>query len=228
MLTGTQNFTLSEVSSDTEWPIPAQYQDNAQGTLERLEVVRAILGVPLILTSLYRSPAANAATATAAQDSEHLEARAADFEPEGLDAATVSQLWLQAVANGQAPDFDQFIVELAADGSGAHVHFGWGGQSRMESLVRLATGAYQDLTGWVSSVADLVAQGVTSAASAAVSGATAVGVSIEQNPGISIGALGVTLLLGFRRVVAVARACRRGITRAMLRLLHTYSPYIFS
>lgn len=110
-LTGTSHFSLAEVAQNTEWPIPDVYQGNAQLTLRSLEQYRAVLGVPLVLHSLWRSPAANAALPGSAPDSAHLQAKAADVVPLRMSIGDAARKLAAAQAAGQLPAFDQILVE---------------------------------------------------------------------------------------------------------------------
>lgn len=158
-LTGTAHFTLEEVrrAQGAEWPIPAEYQGNAQRTLEKLEEVRAALNVPLLLTSLWRSREHNDALPGSSPTSQHLTADAADVVPQGLALEDAAVRWQHALDSGNVGPFGQFIVEQdAVDGLRAHVHVGTG--SKGESLVRLASGAYERLAEWLGDVAGAAQQ----------------------------------------------------------------------
>lgn len=172
MLTGTTHFTLAEVARNTQWPIPAEYQDNAQATLEELEEVRAVLGVPLRLTSLWRSGASNAGLPGSAKASQHLVANGADFLPVGISLEEAGRRWQTALDNGYVPDFHQFIVEEAGDdGLGAHIHYGRG--TGNQTLVRLADGTYQQLVDWLTGFGNAIVAGVEDVATVVTSGGAA-------------------------------------------------------
>ena len=201
MLTGTPHFTLAEVQRNTQWPIPEQYQDNAQATLEELENVRDILGAPMRLTSLWRSSSSNALLPGSANASQHLSADGADFVPIGITLREAGERWLQAVQDGRTGDFHQFIVEEQGDdGLGAHIHYGRG--VKRESLVRLASGQYTWLTDWLAT-AQAKAEEFFGQAAEAVQ---------ENAPSV----LGVALAAGFRRCLAVVR---HGLTWTQTSLL---------
>ena len=131
--------------TDTEWPIPAQYQDNAQATLQWLELVRSQLGAPLWLTSLWRSASANAALEDSAKNSRHLTAQAVDFVPVGITIAEAARRWQQAQQNGTAPAFDQMLFETD------HIHGDPGGAYgvRGEALVQVVSKSWQQLDAWI-------------------------------------------------------------------------------
>ena len=148
MLTGTPHFTLAEVAANTEWPIPLEYQDNAQATLKALEVLRATLGgLPLRLTSLYRSASGNAATAGSVANSRHLTAHAVDFVPMMDTITGVAQTFAAAQLVGQVAPFDQLLIEPNPD----HVHFDPGGVYgfRNQALVGTPATGWVALTEWV-------------------------------------------------------------------------------
>lgn len=148
MLTGTAHFTILELARDTEWPIPPQFQDNAQATLEAAEVFRANLGGGrLQVTSLWRSVAGNAAQPDAATDSRHLTAQAIDLVPLDLTVEDCARRWAVLVALGAVPSFDQAIFESD------HIHFDPGGAygARGQSLVSVnaADTAFAPLSSWI-------------------------------------------------------------------------------
>ena len=146
VLTGTPHFTLDEVALDSEWPIPAYYQDNAQSTLEALEALRAALGGGrLRLTSLWRSASANADTAGSVPNSRHLTAQAADFVPMDTTLDGVARAFAAAQAAGTINLFDQILIEPD------HVHYDPGGVYgyRRQALVGDQTSGYVALVDWV-------------------------------------------------------------------------------
>ena len=172
MLTGTPHFTLGEVAANTQWPIPAEYQDHAQATLELLEDVRAVLGVPLRLTSLWRSRASNVLLPGHADASQHLSADGADVVPVGITLEEAGRRWQEAVDAGTAPTVHQFIVEQPGDdGLGAHIHVGRG--TGDQALVRLANGTYQYLADWLTSLGHAIVAGVEDLATTVESGGAA-------------------------------------------------------
>ena len=81
----TPHFTLAEmVRSSTAERLrmdntpPGDVLRNLQGTAEMLERIRATLGVPVVVTSGYRSPAVNKAVG-GVSTSDHASGQAADF-----------------------------------------------------------------------------------------------------------------------------------------------------
>ena len=158
MLTGTPHFSLAEVAANTEWPIPDAYQDNAQATLEALEVLRAQLGGGrLRLTSLWRSEQGNAATAGSVLNSRHLTAQAADVVPLDATIQEDAQTFATAQAAGTVALFDQLLIEPD------HLHYDPGGiyGYRRQALVGDTVNGWVSLTDWVS--AHPAASGVAAA-----------------------------------------------------------------
>lgn len=88
-----------------------------------LEKVRSLLGVPVIISSGYRSPAVNQAVG-GSRTSAHCEGRAADFiAPKFGDPKEVAK----AIRDSDI-QFDQIIHE------GGWVHIAFGGQERRQVL----------------------------------------------------------------------------------------------
>jgi hypothetical protein len=104
-------FSPSEVSRASSGDVPDELASNAWAMLALLDRVRAAGGVPLQLTSFYRSPAKNLAVGGAGR-SPHLVAAAADVVPIGLDVVT----WATRIAG---ESFGQLIVYPHTDG---HAH----------------------------------------------------------------------------------------------------------
>lgn len=89
-----------------------------------LEAVRMHLGVPVIISSGYRSKAVNDAVG-GAPSSQHLLGQAADFIAPGFGSPVTVACHLQEQAS---VDFDQLIQE------GAWVHISWAPQPRRSVL----------------------------------------------------------------------------------------------
>lgn len=84
---------------------------NIGRTAQMLECVRALLDVPLQVTSWYRCPPLNAAVGSKAS-SMHPRALAVDFVPVGLELDVAGR----RIAESWLP-FDQLIIERARDGA---------------------------------------------------------------------------------------------------------------
>lgn len=132
-LVGTRNFRPSEyerVSSGGR--VPDAYRANAQRTLELLQRIRDVLGVPVIVTNGFRSPVHNAEIAGAALNSQHMSADAADFDVPSMTKRQVAQR-LDA-KDAELGSYRQLIYYLTDD----HYHVGTG--TKGERLVKSSAG----------------------------------------------------------------------------------------
>ena len=90
-MTLSPHFTLAELTRTSTGlanePAPSQVAALTSLCLHVLEPIRALLGVPLRVTSGFRSSAVNAAIKGAA-GSQHLKGEAVDFVPVGMDVET--------------------------------------------------------------------------------------------------------------------------------------------
>ncbi len=129
-LIGTRNFTRAEALKASGGYIPPALEDNAQKTLELLQAVRDVLGKPIIVTSLYRSPAHNANVEGSAHNSQHLKADAADFNVVGMSNHEAAAKLLAA----NLPPYHQLISYDTTN----HLHVGRG--ATRQNLVKTATG----------------------------------------------------------------------------------------
>ena len=112
----TPNFSFAELSH-SDVALRRGY-DNAPNECEAanlkrlaetlLEPARAILGVPMHVNSGFRCPAVNAAVG-GAQNSAHMDGRACDFVPVGMDLVAA----FTALAHSALP-YDQIIIECNA------------------------------------------------------------------------------------------------------------------
>lgn len=133
-LIGTRNFTRAEALKASGGYIPPELEGNAQKTLELLQAFRDILQKPIIITSLYRSPAKNAGTEGSAKDSQHLRADAADFNVVGMTNHDAAAKLLEAEKAGKLPPYHQLISYDKTN----HLHAGRG-QTR-QKLVNTGRG----------------------------------------------------------------------------------------
>lgn len=92
-------------------PSEAQVSNLCRLMEELLEPVRALLGVPLRITSGYRSHVLNEMVG-GMPNSAHLDGRAADFIPSGFEIAAA----FDAIKNQPLP-FDQLISEHSVSGA---------------------------------------------------------------------------------------------------------------
>lgn len=135
----TAHFSWDEVTrSDTatrlgiDNRLPVELEKNVRKIAAMMEEVRALLGVPLKVTSWYRCPALNAAVGSGPR-SVHPLGLAVDFKPIGLPLEEA----FHAIAAQPLP-FDQLIIERTQDGA-KWLHLALGrGQPRRQVMV--ATG----------------------------------------------------------------------------------------
>lgn len=124
----TEHFSLEELTSpgnhqDMVNALPDGWQPRIQALAEKLEEARAILATPLRVSYGYRCPALNQACG-GSLTSDHMYARAVDFNPIGLGRrAAFELLWAH-------PTFmqgvDQLILERGC------IHLGLGPRKRHE------------------------------------------------------------------------------------------------
>lgn len=143
----TTNFDSTEF--DVNEPVPAQYQGNVTVLAGVLQDFRDLTdglvegGSPVVVTSCYRDPARNATIPGAVSNSQHLTASAADVIFEEVSQLAVYNALLAAEANGQGPDYSQFIC-YAGD---PHIHIGIVDPSipSGEKLLKNTDGTYTNL-----------------------------------------------------------------------------------
>lgn len=134
------HFTAGELGADAP-TASAAVVGNLRAVAAYLEQVRAVLGVPLRVTSGYRSPADNLAVG-GAPSSDHPYGLAVDFVPVGLSQFTAHDKLTAARASGELPAWDQLIF-YPVEG---HIHVGLGTRRRGEVRVKLAEGSLAPLT----------------------------------------------------------------------------------
>ena len=99
-----------------------------------LEPLRAVLGVPITVTSGYRDPTRNAAVG-GSDTSQHMDGTAADISPNGLSLAEVARRVDAAEKSGRMPPYGQLIYYPYTTG---HVHISLPTRGkRGEKLVKL-------------------------------------------------------------------------------------------
>lgn len=112
---------------------------NLTRTADYLEVIRAELGVPLIVNTQahrnrgFRPPAANEMVGGSAT-SDHPNGKAADFTPVGMSLRTAYDKLTAARAAGRLPAYDQLIYYPASN----YIHLGLGDRMRGENRIYLA------------------------------------------------------------------------------------------
>ena len=136
---GLRYFTAAELSRHR--PIPEEYRANARAVLVWLDQVRAVLGVPVVITSLYRSPAYNRDIG-GSPTSQHMRAAAVDFVVRGLTHEQIAARLFDAERRGDVPAYRQWIQYPWTAG---HVHAGMGtGRGKLVELP--GGGRYAPLT----------------------------------------------------------------------------------
>lgn len=148
------HFTAAELGADNPAIDDASLHNLQTVVAPWLESMRLVLGVPLRVTSGYRTAADNSAVG-GVSDSDHLRGLAADVEPVGLAGGWARAWYLlhQAGVTGALPAWDQLIY-YPGDG---HIHVGLGPQlRRQESLGLKGDGA--TATEYVAATADSVAR----------------------------------------------------------------------
>jgi zinc D-Ala-D-Ala carboxypeptidase len=135
------HFLASELGADDPGATDAIIS-NLRLVAAWLEKARAVLGVPLEVTSGFRTWLHNAAIG-GSPTSDHPNGLAADFIAQGTTPYQV-YLRLQAAAgSNQLPPFDQIIFYAKDD----HVHIGLGPKMRGEVLIQTTEGDYTQLAG---------------------------------------------------------------------------------
>lgn len=151
MIQAGRYFSLSEITRACGGSLPpAEFHANVNKTVQFLDTARAILGVPLLLTDLWRDQAENdrlkSEGYSAAKNSQHMRGLGADVCPVGISPYLAAQKLIQAQSEGRLPAFHQIIVYDAGD---LHIHFGLAGESWAADLQQLFhenSGKYVALT----------------------------------------------------------------------------------
>lgn len=126
----TQNFKLSEFYVHED--IPPELVPNVKRlAVSVLQPLRNILGVPMSISSSYRSPARNASVG-GADHSQHEDATAVDFYAGGgMTQDAVYAAVLQAQHMGQMPDFGQMIFYEDT----GHIHISLPGATKLNEFL---------------------------------------------------------------------------------------------
>jgi putative chitinase len=140
----TKHFTWHEAThSDTaerkglKNDPPADIQGNIEIAAEGMEAVRSLLGVPLKVTSWYRSPDVNAAVG-GSRTSDHLTGFAVDFRAVGRDALACAK----AIANSPLL-FDQLIWYPNQN----RLHISFAPANRRELMTKISGGYVKGFEG---------------------------------------------------------------------------------
>lgn len=124
----TPHFSREELTSEGNHPgivndLPKGWETRLEDLAYKLEEARAILGVPLRISYGYRCPALNQACG-GSLTSDHMYARAADFNPVGMSREAAFQaLWNDPMFMSGV---DQLIFERGC------IHLGMGPRRRQE------------------------------------------------------------------------------------------------
>lgn len=84
----TKNFHLDEFHCNNGEKVPAEYLDNVKQLANQLQNLRDVLGVPITITSAYRTPHYNTIIG-GAESSKHLTAEAVDIQVKGMKSVEV-------------------------------------------------------------------------------------------------------------------------------------------
>lgn len=152
----TAHFSLEELVGSTARPASAAelaslsvpVRANLQQLATLLEKVRAAVGVPLVITSGYRSASENEAVG-GVSNSQHMLGAAVDFIPQGMGPAAAWTKYLAAaVGRGSLGTFGQLIlypVKLPGGKGWGHIHLstvaGASSSNQVLVLVPDATGS---------------------------------------------------------------------------------------
>lgn len=132
----TDHFTLAELTHSQaadrqglDNTPPPEVITRLTATAHGLEMIRALVQCPLVISSGYRSPAVNAAVG-GAKSSQHLTGQAADITAPWFGPP---RRLMDAIIKAALP-FDQVILEFAGQGGG-WVHVSFSDQPRGQALV---------------------------------------------------------------------------------------------
>ena len=95
-----ENFSLSEFRCNDGTDVPEEYMDNVKKLTENLQILRDIIGKPIIVISGYRSPDYNKKI-SGVKRSQHMLAKAADIIIRGMDTRDVANLIKDLIKQGK-------------------------------------------------------------------------------------------------------------------------------
>lgn len=104
--------------------------ENLKDTCQQADRVREYLGVPMAVSSGYRSPKLNAAIG-GSKTSSHMQGLAMDFRADQFGAPKD----IFAALKKSGIQFDQLILEFPDSANGGWVHIGFGPEMRGQKLV---------------------------------------------------------------------------------------------
>lgn len=149
----TKNFTSEELIRASSSPLSPVAAGHAQAMADLLQRVRDIVGVPLKVTSWYRSEEKNAATPGSADNSQHMDGTAADVVPvltlvKGAALTQIATKLEAARAAGRLPasSFGQLIYypfALPGNQGWGHIHISLPTRGKYgQTLVRINESAH--------------------------------------------------------------------------------------
>jgi len=134
----TDHFTLAELTASQiadrlgiDNTPPESVVINLTKTAHGLEMIRALVQCPVVISSGYRSPKVNAVVGSK-PTSQHITGQAADITAPGFGSA---QKLMEAIYKQRTTiRYDQLLLEFAGNGGG-WVHVSWADKPRQQSLV---------------------------------------------------------------------------------------------
>lgn len=134
------NFLAGELGGDNP-SIPWQAESNLWILAGYLQHVRDLLGVPLRVSSGYRTPQSNTSVG-GSSTSDHTTGLAADIVPRGMTLRAAYDKLNKAAKDGKLMAWDQLIY-YPVDG---HIHIGIGSRKRRQVRYSVLAGEYPFLT----------------------------------------------------------------------------------
>ena len=96
----TENFKLDEFTCRDGSPVPDEHLPNVTELCKNLQILREVLGKPIIVISGYRSPSYNTKI-KGAKRSQHLLAKAADIIVPGMTSLEVRDTIIKLIKEGK-------------------------------------------------------------------------------------------------------------------------------
>jgi uncharacterized protein YcbK (DUF882 family) len=96
----TANFNLNEFRSKCGADVPKELVPNAIAVATNLQVLRDEIGLPITITSGYRSPAHNRRVG-GSPNSQHMQANAADIQVKGMTPKQVKDVIERLIKEGK-------------------------------------------------------------------------------------------------------------------------------
>jgi len=112
----TPHFKWSEFACKDGTAVPPQYRSNVKELARNLEVLRAALGQPIIITSGYRTPEHNAAVG-GVPNSTHTKGMAADIRVPGMSPREVAAAIEKLISQGKMTGSTTISAAVGLDGA---------------------------------------------------------------------------------------------------------------